>query len=191
MFDFKFSGALKLAVATLALVSHAVFAAPLTFSGELTQSDPTFNRPVTLSGLSIVGTNVAHDVLEFHVTASGLYSIEATSFGGMDQDSYLMLYQGSFNPGAPLANLLALDDDSGVGPLSLISAQLQADISYFLVFSTYDNDSYGAYTGQFDTLSGPGQVVLDLVPGEVPEPGTLALIPLALAGMALARRRIV
>lgn len=191
MVRFQSSTLLKSVIAAVAFVSQAAFAAPVTFSGALTASDPVFNRPLTTNLLSAVGTAVAYDVYGFHVNANGTYSIEATAFGGNNADTYFALYQSTFNPARPLTNLVNVDDDSGVGTLSLLSSTLTAGTQYYLVFSAYYNNSYGAYTGRFDTVSGGGQVSLDgaAVPGEVPEPATLALLPLALLGMTMVRRR--
>lgn len=187
MFSTKF---LKLAIAGVALASQAAFAAPVSFSGELTASDPRFNRPLTTTVLSSVGTNVAYDVYDFHVSANGTYSIESTSFNSGGSDTFLALYQGVFNSASPLANLLAVDDDSGTGLLSLINQALQADNQYFLVFTSFGNNQFGSYTGVFNAVSGGGQVILGAEDSnDVPEPGTLALLPLAALGAAMARRR--
>jgi len=189
MFDFKLSRFLKLAAASLAFASQVVLAAPVDFSGALTESDPVFNRPINTFSLSDVGTAVSYDVFNFHVTADGVYSMQTLSASFLNSDSVLALYANAFDASSPLTNLLRVDDDSGDGALSLIIEALQADVRYFLVVTSFENDQFGTYTGSFDTFIGGGQVVLGDAVSDVPEPATLALLPLAMLGMTLARRR--
>jgi hypothetical protein len=66
-------------------------------------------------------------------------------------DSFLAVYS-AFNPAAPLANILAADDDSAGYPhAQLTKSGLAANTSYYLVISSYSNTAnpvyplYGSY----------------------------------------------
>lgn len=179
----------------LAALSHAALAAPVPFSGSLSAGDPVYNR--TLAGnppfsLSGVGTAVSYDVYPFHVTANGSYVMEtlgAAFTTGSSDDTFITLYQNSFTAATALVNVLQADDDSGPGALSTITRSLSAGINYFLVVTSFDNGQFGNYNGRFDSVTGAGQVVLGTIPTGVPEPTMLMLVPVALAGLAAARRR--
>jgi len=77
---------------------------------------------------------------------------------------------GSFNPGGP-------------STLITISNILATSASTVLQFAGYHNPA-GIYLDNVVVEAVPGEE-----PGEVPEPGTLSLLGLAMGGLALARRR--
>lgn len=134
---------------------------------------PTFNRPTSLTALSGVGTAVYYNVHPFVGPATGDFMLEMSTPTGVP-DSYLLIYNGSFNPASPLTNLIGLDDDSsaGVGFSSGIYMKLNAGQNYVAVATTFDNGEVGAYS---------------LYIAGAPEPATICL--LMLGGMAVLRRR--
>ncbi|MBA4039454.1 MAG: hypothetical protein C0468_03880 [Planctomyces sp.] len=160
----------------MASVAHGQFTA--SFSGDTT-GGLTFNRPVSLTALSVVGTDVAFEAVNFTVSTSGAYSLETLPLGGTLADSFLLLYVGAFDPSAPLANLIAFNDDLGAGFLSLIgSAPLLVGLDYFAVVTGFANSDFGTYDLE---IRGPGAITI------VPAPGAAAL--LGLGGALAARRR--
>lgn len=107
----------------LALAGVAI-AAAVAYSRSLTAASPTYNRPetspasfandcgapTTLS--TTTGTAVHYDAQTFTVGTTGTYDLVNVSntFGDLS-DSYLALYQGSFDPATPLTNVLYANDD--------------------------------------------------------------------------------
>ncbi|MFS0736897.1 PEPxxWA-CTERM sorting domain-containing protein [Sphingomonas sp. 1P06PA] len=176
-----------LAPIAIALASPAV-AATLVVSGDTT-GEPTYNRPVTTTALSGVGTDVNYEATGFSVDTSGSYSLEITATGFPDGDSYLSLYSGSFDASDPLTNLIAVDDDSGTDLLSLINFTLTAGTSYIAVVTSFDNGVFGTYDL---TISGPGAITLAGGPA-VPEPAAWALMigGFGMVGGAMRRRQTV
>lgn len=149
------------------------------FAGDTT-GGPTYNRPVTLGGLSAVGTAVHYATLTFSVDMSGPYTFTTTTAGAYDP--FIALYSPSFNPAAGLANLVALNDDFPAGNYtqSSFTTNLTSGMSYVFVNTGFGNDDFGAFTS---SITGQGNVIA------VPEPATWGLMALGLLGMGAAVRR--
>lgn len=166
------------ALAALAMASGAYGQFSASFSGDTT-GGLTFNRPSGLTTLSGIGTDVPFEVVNFTVGASGVYDLETLNLGGTLTDTFLLLYVGSFDPSAVFTNLVAFNDDSGAGFLSLIGAvEIQAGVDYFAVVTGFANSDFGTYDLE---IRGPGAITI------VPAPGVAAV--LGLGGLVASRRR--
>lgn len=121
-----------------------------TFTGT-TVGAPVYNRGSGCSGLSGVGTATPFHVQPFTVSTSGSYSILSVQNGGWD--GYIHLYQGSFNPGTPLTNCIASNDDFvNIGQSLIPVVNLTAGDSYFLVTSGFANTDSGTFTTTLESL---------------------------------------
>lgn len=111
-------------------------------NGNLTTASPTFNRPVN-------NIPYYYKTYTFEAPSTGIANFEVISAALSDgTDTYLYLYQDSFDPLNPSTNLIAYDDDSGVGLYSLISQSITQGTTYILVFTTYGSGSTGAFSLQ-------------------------------------------
>jgi hypothetical protein len=144
------------------IVAGDGFSAPLptyssTINGALTTSSPSYRRPdgndVTIYVASNTGTNVYYKTYTFVAPSTGNVTFETTNapFRPSDNnDTYLALYQTSFNPASPATNFLRGHDDiSGVAPLNFLSRlthPLVAGTTYILVVSSWSNGQTGPFT---------------------------------------------
>lgn len=176
-------------------VAGAAMADTVMFSGALEDGDTTWlgagNDTLTF-----------YDVIEITVDADGEYGFYSFYPGdvGLDEnmDGYIRLYESSFDPSDPDANV-AEDDDYTDGDVALLdpfddgavgqnasglSFSLTAGTSYFLAQTSFSDvpTSFGQPTGAYESvITGPGAITI------VPAPAALAAF--GLAGLAAGRRR--
>ena len=176
--------------ALIAAAALFAFAAPaaadtVVVTGDTTGA-PTYNRALTTTLLSGVGTDNPYEATTFTVSTAGVYSLALNSD---EFDTFLSLYVGSFDPDNALSNILAVDDDSGPDFNSLLSFSLVAGTTYIAVATGFAPDDFGEYAL---TLDGPGTITVGGGGAVVPEPATWAMMigGFGLAGGALRRRRV-
>ena len=96
---------------------------------------------------------VFYKTYTFVAPASGAVTFATTAavLSSGDDDTYLTLYQNSFNPASPATNFLRGDDDSGLGFLSSLTQTLTAGTTYIVVVSTFETGATGTFTLQSST----------------------------------------
>lgn len=167
-----FSAALLALLLTSFVIAPAAFAGDATFSGALDPASASFQRPTgpagpftgvhactTLQSASTYG----YQAFPFYVSADGGYTLTVTEANlAASSDTFMILYQGSFDPASPLTGCLAVNDDGG-GALGLKSQipnyALTANTQYTMVISSYGQSRPGTFSG---TISGPGDVLLGI-----------------------------
>ncbi len=177
------------AIALLSLSSTA-FSAHIV-SGSLDASDPTWDG----CGSSLA-TGCYYDVVEFNVSASGLYTFDAFYAGdtSIDEnlDGIIEIYEGGFDPLAPGVGGIAFDDDGpgGSNTSQILDVSLSAGTTYFMVISSFTNvaNSFGQPTGPWEVTGvGAGDVTFKTT--VIPVPAAVWLFVSGLAGLGALRRR--
>lgn len=129
-----------------------------TYAGTI-QNAPVFHRVHNLSCSSLSSVTGAdatpYHVQGFTVDTAGSYTL---STAHNRYDGHITLYQKSFSPANALTNCIAVSDDAASFFTSKIdNAILQANETYYLVTTGYDNFRFGNFKS---AIYGPGKVTL-------------------------------
>jgi hypothetical protein len=155
-----FSVAIILMLALVSVLAISpVHAGSISYSGTLTVTDPTFDRPLETGG-GTSGQVTYFDSQEFSVDVSGLYTMTMTSgvfAPSTPDDGFFVLYFESVNGSAPLTNFYNADDAGGAGNLPQLVEYLDEGVTYSLASTTFDAGQTGSYAVD---ITGPGIVTL-------------------------------
>jgi len=137
------------------LLSDNTFERPRTYaddSGDYYTDTYYAAEPGDITGL--YGAQVQYFTRNVTPSASGTFtfSVTAADFA----DTFLLLYNGSFDPTVPLDNLILAQDDTA-NLFSQFSYDLTADQTYILILTSFDTSATGALTVD---ISGPSAVTV-------------------------------
>ncbi|MVM28788.1 hypothetical protein GO755_01995 [Spirosoma sp. HMF4905] len=125
-----------------------------TVTRTLSSSSPTYVR-ATGDNVTVysAGQPVYYQAFTFVAPSSGPQTFEIISASLSDtfNDTYLSLYQTSFNPASPATNFLHGDDDNGNAYLSKLTHSLTQGVTYIVVVATYNGGVTGSFTLQGST----------------------------------------
>ncbi|MBL0324491.1 MAG: M36 family metallopeptidase [Cytophagaceae bacterium] len=115
------------------------------------QAGPTYVRGSgnNTTNYTSSGTSVYFKSYSFvaPVTGSTVFEVFLANLSSFSSDdTYLSLYQTTFNPAAPSVNFLRGDDDNGFGSQSRLVHTLTQGQTYIIVVSTYDSNTTGTFT---------------------------------------------
>jgi|GEM_PF-478584 len=126
-----------------------------TISGALSAGDPQLDLDDHFCFLNLTNpVNGPHyyDLYTFTVSQPDVYTFDLNTSWG---DGILALYQGSFNPDQPCANIIALGDDNLNGtfgifdpfdPILRLSLPLEPGVQYVLMTTSFDINQTGDYS---------------------------------------------
>ena len=133
-------------------LSVPAVSAVTTINGTITTSSPSYVRPEGDNITTYVpGVNVLYKAYYFIAPSSGSFTFATTA--GTITDSYISLYQNSFDPANPATNFVRADDDVSASVFfSSLTQTLTAGTTYILVVSGWS----ASVTGTFTMTSNPG-----------------------------------
>ena len=107
------------------------------YSNDLSMTSGRFVRP---NGIS--NKDYSYDAFQLIISTNGKYSLRSNS----SIDTYGCLYRNSFHPINVHRNLLICNDNSGDDQQFLIIGDLQSNMTYILVVTTYEYLTIGNYS---------------------------------------------
>lgn len=135
-------------------LSVPAVASVTTLNGTITTTSPSYARPNGDNITTYVaGSNVLYRAIHFIAPSTGSFTFATSASGATITDTYIALYQNSFDPASPATNFVRGDDDiSGTNFLSSLTQTITAGTTYILVVSGWSP----SVTGTFTMTSSPG-----------------------------------